>query len=183
MDELLTGYSASSYERVVQEVGASACARRAGLRGVAWRLLLGVVPGGSPSSAWADGVRAERARYEALKLKHMPDIAQLSGGDGDPLSMFGGAAPAPGGAGGGRARDLGAGRLGEPRDERVAAGGGGLLELVARPRRAQARAPRQPGHDDEAGDARHGGEAEEAPHPLQQLGECSKSTCSTPSMP
>ena len=89
--ELINGWSSGAFERLVHATGTSELRGCEGLRGVTWRLMLSVISPHEPAAAWATAVQRERARYGELKGKFMPDIAKLSGGDGDPLSVFGGA--------------------------------------------------------------------------------------------
>lgn len=65
-------------------------------RALLWRLLLGVIPGGSPPSEWAKEMASKRAQHRRLAAEHRVDIVNMSanpllpgsGSGDDPWSHF-----------------------------------------------------------------------------------------------
>ncbi|CAN0237361.1 unnamed protein product [Discosporangium mesarthrocarpum] len=57
-----------------------------GDRAISWRLLLGVIPEGTPPSLWAETLAIRRREYQRLKVEHTVDISKAVG-DADPLSV------------------------------------------------------------------------------------------------
>ncbi|CAM9342829.1 unnamed protein product, partial [Choristocarpus tenellus] len=55
-------------------------------RAMCWRILLGVIPKGTPPSRWRDALNSRRRAYQRLKADHIVDISKVVD-QMDPLSV------------------------------------------------------------------------------------------------
>jgi hypothetical protein len=58
--------------------------KNSGVRGLVWKVLLGLLPSGEESN-WTEIISAKRAAYEELRARHVIKQSDLVAHDGDPL--------------------------------------------------------------------------------------------------